>query len=168
MHRACGGMPGPGLECLLWNVCSSTARRSARCRLVRKSRRPSWSRTTLSCACAPCLRSPIFHLQSYQPNVAGGMRSPWTLPALWCLGVLKKFRSTVLHVISVGQQIVFSLSIQTLTLPCTRWVQCRLLFPFRLRCLSLDFDRHRSDDDLPQDGRSGCIRFHRFRCTVAW
>ena len=68
-------VPGSGLECLLWNVCSSTTGRSPRCGLVRKSRRPSWSRTTLSCAYA-------LYLQSYQPNVTGGMRSPWTLPVL--------------------------------------------------------------------------------------
>ena len=49
--------PGHGLECLLRNVGSSTAGRSARCGVVRKSRRPSWSRTTRSCAYAPCLRT---------------------------------------------------------------------------------------------------------------
>ena len=33
-HSVCvGSVPGPGLECLLWNVSSSTARRSARCGL---------------------------------------------------------------------------------------------------------------------------------------
>ena len=46
-----------------WNVCPSNTginRYSAsRCGLVRKLRRPSWSRTTLSCACLLCLSSRI-------------------------------------------------------------------------------------------------------------
>ena len=51
VYKTCAEMRGPGLEYLLWNVCSATVRRSARCGLVRKSRWPSWSRTLRTRIC---------------------------------------------------------------------------------------------------------------------
>ena len=65
--------------------------------------------------CDRSARRTKFALEFLLLNVTGEMRSPWTLPV-----VVKKFSSIVLHVIGVGQQTVFSLSIQTLTLLCTR------------------------------------------------
>ena len=62
-------VPGSGLVCLLWNVCSSTEG-SARCKL----RRPSWSRSTA--------RGTKFALELFLRDVTGEMRSQSTLPVV--------------------------------------------------------------------------------------
>ena len=95
LHCACATKREAGLECLLWNVCSSTTGRSPRCGLLRKSRRPSWSRTTLSCAYAP-------YFQSYQPNATSGMQSPWTLTVLLCQRVF--WRLSKMHKFQVHSE----------------------------------------------------------------